>query len=137
QYQQARSDLQATLQIEETTGIDINTSAAEQKVAGLAQQIQGLDGDQAQVLVDLGINTESLTSLNSTIDSMTADVLDKELNVTAKTTGKSEVDALKTSIDGVKPKDVAVTASVAGTTAVNNLASAIAAVRSKSVTITT
>lgn len=137
QYQQARSELQAALQIEETTGINIDTSAAEQKVSGLAQQIQGLNGDQAQILVELGIDTSSITSINSTIDSMTAGTLEKTLGITVETTGKSDVDALKSSIDKVQPKNVSVTASVAGTTAVNNLASAIAAVKSKTVTVTT
>lgn len=144
QYQQARSDLQAALQIEETTGIDINTSAAEQKVAGLAQQIRNLgqSGETQDVLVSLGFDVDSEAGLlqaqiNQVLDGLSTESLSQTLDIAAKTTGKSEVDALKTSIDGVKPKDVAVTASVAGTTAVNNLASAIAAVRSKSVTITT
>lgn len=76
EYQSARENLSSMLTIQ-SAGIDIDTSSAEQKVSNLAQEIQNMSGSQANILAKLQIDTSSITSINSTIDSLSPQLLVK------------------------------------------------------------
>lgn len=69
QYQQKRSELQTALQLH-NAGIDIDISGAEAEVQNLYQQIQGLSGEQANIVATLGLSDTSIAEFNSTLDGL-------------------------------------------------------------------
>lgn len=76
EYQSAREELSSMMTLK-SAGIDIDTSAAEQKVANLSQEIQSMSGSQAEILAKLNIDTTSITTINSTLDSLSPEVMVK------------------------------------------------------------
>lgn len=151
EFQNALSNYKVAEQLK-GAGVDIDTSAAQQKVQELAAEIQGLD---SKTTATLGINTDEIqgalaelskphdvnVALNpssiATIEGAISAIKPEDITVSAKTAGKELVDALKGSIDNVKDKSVTVSASTAGIGLVRSLASAIDSVQDKSVTIST
>lgn len=151
EFQNALSNYKVAEQLK-GAGVDIDTSAAQQKVQELAAEIQGLD---SKTTATLGINTDEIqgalaelskphdvnVALNpssiATIEGAISAIKPEDITVSADTVGKELVDALKGSIDNVKDKSVTVSASTAGIGLVRSLASAIDSVQDKSVTIST
>ena len=97
--------------------------------------LAGLTDEEVKILTDIGINEESLTSVESLVTSLAELPEDKITKLTTETSGKDEVDKFKETVDGFKNKNVSVTAKAWGTPQVTKLADEIGRVKSKSVTI--
>lgn len=137
EFQNAYNELERLNQLK-SAGVDVDTSAAQEKLDGLASEISNFDGKQAEIIATLGIDPTSVESINSTIASIGAsDLTNIGVKVEAKAEGKTEVDSLSDSIDKVKDKNVTVKASVSGKADVDNLKNSISGVKDKKVTITT
>ena len=76
QYQQKRSELQTALQLQQA-GVDIDISGAEAEVQRLYEQIQNLDGNQAEIIASLGLDQSSIASLNSALDGLSPELMVK------------------------------------------------------------
>ena len=73
EYQQAVQDLNVQTELK-AQGVDIDTSAAQEKVNNLAAEIQGLNPD---ITAKLNIDTSSTASLQSSIQAITPEILVK------------------------------------------------------------
>ena len=73
EYQQAVQDLNVQTELK-AQGVDIDTSAAQEKVNNLAAEIQGLNPD---ITAKLNIDTSSTASLQSSIQAITPEILGK------------------------------------------------------------
>jgi TP901 family phage tail tape measure protein len=73
EYQNAVQDLAVQTELK-AQGVDIDTSAAQEKVNNLAAEIQGLNPD---ITAKLNIDTSSTASLQSTIQAITPEILVK------------------------------------------------------------
>ena len=73
EYQQAVQDLNVQTELK-AQGVDIDTSAAQEKVNSLAAEIQGLNPD---ITAKLHIDTSSTASLQSSIQAITPEILVK------------------------------------------------------------
>lgn len=137
EFQNAYNELERLNQLK-SAGVDVDTTAAQAKLDGLASEISNFDGKQAEIIATLGIDPTSVESINSTIASIGAsDLTNIGVKAEAKAEGKTEVDSLSDSIDKVKDKTVTVKASVSGKADVDNLKNSISGVKDKKVTITT
>lgn len=137
EFQNAYNELERLNQLK-SAGVDVDTTAAQAKLDGLASEISNFDGKQAEIIATLGIDPTSVESINSTIASIGAsDLTNIGVKAEAKAEGKTEVDSLSDSIDKVKDKTVTVKASVSGKADVDNLKSSINGLKDKKVTITT
>lgn len=162
EFQKAYNELEKLNTLKQA-GVDVDTSAAEEKVSSLKSELESMEGTQANIKAALEIDTTTIQSTLESIKNITAQDLGA-INVGTTVTGKEEVDALKASIDSVqgkteevkadvkgkkdvdvlksaidnvKSKTVEVKANVSGTSSVNSLASAISSLKDKSITVTT
>lgn len=149
-------------QIEYDKAIGVDTTEAETKLSGLANNIQtllstneeldigvkpntdtfqsdldaALSEDKVQINADLVINDDgankAVEEVKNTIDTLPND---KTVNVSAKVSGKANVDNLKSSIDKIKGKTVKTKSDVSGKGDVDNLKSAIDKVKGKTVKV--
>lgn len=88
EYQQARQELQVALELK-NAGVDIDTSQAETKVNNLAEKIRTLSSgsETSKVMAQLDLDIDATTAqsqINSAIDGLTAETLEKTLSVDAK-----------------------------------------------------
>ncbi len=154
EFQNAYNELQQ-LNVLKSSGVNVDTSEAEAKLQELAGKISGFDADTK---AKLGLDTSEFDSALASVKSSKIDVkaglhiddsaistlqasiaaIDNNTikTVTGQTVGKSQVDALKESIDSVKDKNVNIKATTSGKTDVDNLASSISSISSKSATVT-
>lgn len=118
-----------------SAGISVDTSEAQANLDSIFSKIQGLDGQQAEIMAKLVPDTSSIESIESSITGLTSSDLSTKVGV--QVTGKQDVDNLKSSIDNVpKSTNVTVSAMTYGKANVDDLADSISNVNSKSVTIT-
>lgn len=137
EFQNAYNELER-LNTLKSAGVDVDTSAAQEKLNGLASEISSFDGKQAEILATLNVDPTSIESIKSTISSIGAsDLANVGVTVEAKTEGKTDVEALSSAIEKVQGKTVSVSASVSGTSSVRDLSNAISGLKNKTVTVTT
>lgn len=137
EFQNAYNELER-LNTLKSAGVDVDTSAAQEKLNGLASEINSFDGKQAEILATLNVDPTSIESIKSTISSIGAsDLANVGVTVEAKTEGKTDVEALSSAIEKVQGKTVSVSASVSGTSSVRDLSNAISGLKNKTVTVTT
>ena len=137
EFQNAYNELER-LNTLKSAGVDVDTSAAQEKLNGLASEISSFDGKQAEILATLNVDPTSIESIKSTISSIGAsDLANVGVTVEAKTEGKTDVEALSSAIEKVPGKTVSVSASVSGTSSVRDLSNAISGLKNKTVTVTT
>ncbi|WP_270386706.1 hypothetical protein [Blautia hansenii] len=137
EFQNAYNELERLNQLK-SAGVDVDTTAAQAKLDGLASEISNFDGKQAEILATLNVDPTSIESIKSTISSIGAsDLANVGVTVEAKTEGKTDVEALSSAIEKVQGKTVSVSASVSGTSSVRDLSNAISGLKNKTVTVTT
>lgn len=137
EFQNAYNELER-LNTLKSAGVDVDTSAAQEKLNGLASEISSFDGKQAEILATLNVDPTSIESIKSTISSIGAsDLANVGVTVEAKTEDKTDVEALSSAIEKVQGKTVSVSASVSGTSSVRDLSNAISGLKNKTVTVTT
>ena len=137
EFQNAYNELERLNQLK-SAGVDVDTTAAQAKLDGLASEISNFDGKQAEILATLNVDPTSIESIKSTISSIGAsDLANVGVTVEAKTESKTDVEALSSAIEKVQGKTVSVSASVSGTSSVRDLSNAISGLKNKTVTVTT
>ena len=137
EFQNAYNELERLNQLK-SAGVDVDTTAAQAKLDGLASEISNFDGKQAEILATLNVDPTSIESIKSTISSIGAsDLANVSVTVEAKTEDKTDVEALSSTIEKVQGKTVSVSASVSGTSSVRDLSNAISGLKNKTVTVTT
>lgn len=104
EFQNAYNELER-LNTLKSAGVDVDTSAAQEKLNGLASEISSFDGKQAEILATLNVDPTSIESIKSTISSIGAsDLANVGVTVEAKTEGKTDVEALSSAIEKFKVK---------------------------------
>lgn len=133
EFHQAYSELER-LNTLSSAGISVDTSDAQAKLDSIVSEIQGLDGEQAEIMAKLVPDTSSISSINEAITGLTSQNLEAQVGVNV--TGQTMVDQLNNSINSVpKSTNATVSAMTYGKANVDALASSISDVNSKSVTV--
>lgn len=76
EFQNAYNELER-LNTLKSAGVDVDTSAAQEKLNGLASEISSFDGKQAEILATLGIDPSSSETISASIQSITPEILAK------------------------------------------------------------
>ena len=74
EFQTALQELNSLQQIA-GMGVDVDTSAAQEKVSNLAGELQGLSEQHPTIFADLGINDTSISGLAASIQAMTPEMM--------------------------------------------------------------
>ena len=76
EFQNAYNELERLNQLK-SAGVDVDTSAAQEKLDGLASEISNFDGKQAEIIATLGIDPSSSETISASIQSITPEILAK------------------------------------------------------------
>lgn len=76
EFQHAYNELER-LNTLKSAGVDVDTSAAQAKLDGLASEISNFDGKQAEIIATLGIDPSSSETISASIQSITPEILAK------------------------------------------------------------
>lgn len=76
EFQNAYNELERLNQLK-SAGVDVDTTAAQAKLDGLASEISNFDGKQAEIIATLGIDPSSSETISASIQSITPEILAK------------------------------------------------------------
>lgn len=76
EFQNAYNELERLNQLK-SAGVDVDTTAAQAKLDGLASEISNFDGKQAEIIATLGIDPSSSETISTSIQSITPEILAK------------------------------------------------------------
>lgn len=76
EFQNAYNELER-LNTLKSAGVDVDTTAAQAKLDGLASEISNFDGKQAEIIATLGIDPSSSETISASIQSITPEILAK------------------------------------------------------------
>lgn len=76
EFQNAYNELERLNQLK-SAGVDVDTTAAQAKLDGLASEISNFDGKQAEIIATLGIDPSSSEAISASIQSITPEILAK------------------------------------------------------------